>query len=82
MTNRMDHTNHDHSATPAARKVCRDAYYGQIQKAQHVYLDVMADPDFAGQSDYEAMVDLFAMCWGMDLYDAYQVIEKGPVITK
>lgn len=80
MTTRLDHTNCGHALTAAARKVCRDRRNGYIRQAQRAYLAVDLDPDFAGQNEYEAMVDLFSMRYGMDLHDAYALIERGPVV--
>jgi hypothetical protein len=78
MTNRMDHTGCTHAATPAARKVCRADRRNQVKNLQRAYMDV--DAGTFAIAEYEAMVDLFSMRWGMDLRDAYQLIEEGPVV--
>jgi len=38
------------------------------------------DAEIFAIREYEAGIDIFAMNWGMDLADAYDLIERGPVI--
>lgn len=82
MTN---HADHNHPATPAARKTCRNALRADIKKLQAEY---MALPDFVTHenrtqvAEYEAGIDLFAGRWNMDLHAAYDLVEHGPVITR
>lgn len=80
MTTRLDHTNCGHALTPAARNRCRTWRTDRIRQAQRAYMIVVEDPNFTGQREYEAMVDLFASQTGMDLHDAYTLIENGPVL--
>lgn len=79
-TNRFDHTDCSHDTTPAGRKLCRSTRRRAIRDAQAMYMAVMADPNFEGQNDYEATVDIFAMRYGMALRDAYTLIENGPCV--
>lgn len=77
---RFDHTNCTHPATPKGRAWCREARRSDIRKAQAAHSlawDTNATPEIR---EYEATVDLFAMRWGMDLHDAYDLIENGPVV--
>lgn len=79
-TTRLSHTDCPHGSTPADRRACRNSRNAQIKAAQRMYMEVAEDPNLAGQREYEATVDLFAMRWRMDLADAYQLIENGPVV--
>lgn len=80
MTTRLDHTACSHDRTPVARKACRARRRTDIKKLQAEYMIVADSPDFHGQSEYEAGVEIFAMIWGMDLRDAYDLIENGLVV--
>lgn len=83
MTNtRIDHTGHNHPNTTAARQGCRKAYREDIMKAQRAFMDAADQNDSELIREYEAIVDLFAMRWNMDLDAAYKLIENGPVVTK
>jgi hypothetical protein len=77
-TTRFDHTACDHRATPADRKACRVLRRSWIARLQTVYLQVDLEYTFDLMREYEAMVDLFAMRWGMELSAAYDLIERGP----
>jgi hypothetical protein len=77
---RLDHTDCGHALTPAARKRCRDWRNAKIKALQAAYMEMMDDPNFSGQREYEAMVDLFSGQIGMDLHDTYNLIENGPVL--
>jgi hypothetical protein len=79
-TTRVDHTNCSHTRNAKGRAWCRANRRNKIREAQKMYDAVQLDPNFAGQSEYEATVDLFAMDYGMDLRDAYDLIERGPII--
>lgn len=84
MTNRMDHTDCSHDATPAGRKVCRADRRLDIMDAQARYVKIQGQPvghdNFEEIREYEATIDLFSMRWGMDLHAAYDLIERGPVV--
>lgn len=80
MTNRMDHTDCPHDATPKGRAWCRKDRLDRIAKLQREYMVMSDSGDVALIREYEAGVDLFAMRYGMDLHDAYDLIERGPVI--
>jgi len=77
---RLDHTNCGHALTPAARKRCRDWRNDRIRAAQKAFMAAAEDNDSHLIREYEAMVDLFAGQVGMDLHDAFDLIENGPVI--
>lgn len=49
----------------------------KAQAAFRLAWDTNATPEIR---EYEATVDLFAYRWNMDLTDAYELIENGPVI--
>lgn len=49
----------------------------KAQAAFRLAFDTNASPEIR---EYEATVDLFAGRWGMDLADAYDLIENGPVV--
>lgn len=77
---RLDHTNCGHAITPAARKTCRTWRTDRIRQAQKAYMEMSDSGDVTLIRNYQAMVDLFAAQAGMDLRDAYTLIENGPVI--
>lgn len=79
-TNRIDHTGCDHRATPADRKVCRTARRARLVEAQAAYRAVAEDPNFAGQRDYEAMVQTLSFKFGITLRAAYDLVENGPCV--
>lgn len=80
---RIDHTNCRHVRTPKARAACRaDLAAGgrnaRIAELQRAYMK--AEEAGMPYAEYEAMVDIFAMDFGMNLQDAYELIENGPVL--
>lgn len=77
MTN---HTGHNHPATPAARRACRNLRNAKVREAQKAFSAAALDNDSALISEYEALVDSFAMTYGMDLNAAYDLIENGPIV--
>lgn len=80
MTTRIDHTDCSHDSTPKARAWCRADRVRRIKECQTRYLEVAADPNFSGQSEYEAMIDLLAGFLGMELRATYDLVENGPVL--
>jgi hypothetical protein len=83
MTNRIDHTNCRHVRTPKARAACRaDLAAGgrnrRIAELQRAYMQ--ADAAELPWAEYEAMVDIFSMDFGIKFQDAFELIENGPVI--
>lgn len=82
MTNRMDHTNCTHEATPKGRAWCRNAYRAAIKGLQAEYMAVASIDQADAQAirEYEAGVDLFSGRWGIDFHEAFNIIENGPVI--
>lgn len=80
MTNRMDHTNCSHPTTAAARKRCRSRRTADIREAQAGFKTAWDVNETHEIREYEALVDMFAFRWNMDLADAYDLIEKGPVV--
>lgn len=76
----MTHTACTHEATPAARRKCRARRRADVMAAQAAYRIAFDTNETAEIREYEATVDLFAMRWNMDLADAYELIERGPVV--
>jgi len=85
MTTRLDHTTCSHDRTPAARGRCRKLRLAQIKACQQEYMKIAdmtgaTDDEVFAIREYEAGIDIFAVNWGMDLADAYALIERGPVV--
>lgn len=77
---RIDHTNCLHPRGAFERKHCRADRQAAIKACQVRYMEVADDLNFAGQREYEAMVELLSYRLGVDLLDAYQIVENGPVM--
>lgn len=76
----MTHATCNHEATPAARRRCRAARRADIMAAQAAYQKACDSNEIPEIREYEAMVDIFAYRWSMDLADAYNLIEQGPIV--
>lgn len=76
----MTHTACTHDATPAARRRCRARRRSDLIAAQAAFQTAWDVNDTHAIREYEAMVDTFAYVWNMDLADAYELIENGPVV--
>jgi hypothetical protein len=79
-TTRIDHTDCTHEATPKGRAWCRADRKRRIADCQARYLAVEDEPNFEGQREYEATVELLAGYLGVELHEAYQIVENGPVV--
>lgn len=51
-----------------------------IKQAQKLYGQASRTGRDNDWAEYEATVDLFSMHHGVDLSDAYELIEKGPLL--
>lgn len=80
MTNRIDHTNCSHSATPAGRKWCREMRKDAIRQAQKAYMKCQESGNHDDFSEYYALVDHVGFLLGLDHDDAYDLVERGPVV--
>lgn len=79
MTNsRIDHTGCSHTATPAGRKGCRENRVRALREAQQMFLD--CDATGTGWDEYYATVELYAGLVRVTLDEAYDIVERGPVI--
>lgn len=76
----MTHTTCTHEATPAARRRCRARRRADLIEAQAAFQKAWDVNKTHEIREYEAMVDLFAHRWNMDLAAAYELIENGPVV--
>lgn len=79
-TTRFDHTDCSHDRTPAARGRCRARRASDIREAQAAFQVAWDVNETFEIREYEAIVDLFATRWGMELRAAYDLIENGPVV--
>lgn len=69
MTN---HAEHNHLATPAGRKACRDS----VKTAQRMYLD--ADAGNVSWDDYLAKIEWMATDWALTVREMRNIVENGP----
>lgn len=82
MTTRIDHTGCSHSATPKGRAYCRNLRREAIKAAQAQY-NVVASVDQAERDQYDeyyALVENVAYHCGVELRQAYEIVENGPVL--
>jgi hypothetical protein len=79
-TTRFDHTNCSHEATAKSRAKCRARRRTDLMEAQAAFQKAWDVNETFEIREYEAIVDTFAYRWNMDLADAYDLIEKGPVV--
>lgn len=78
--NNFSHTDCNHPATPASRRRCRAARAADIRNAQALFMKAYEVNETPEIQEYEASVSLFAYRWNMTLNDAFDLIEKGPVV--
>lgn len=57
-----------------------DTLNRDIAEAQRMYSDASLTGDRETWAEYEATVDLLAGRHGIDLRDAYTLVEEGPII--
>jgi hypothetical protein len=81
MTTRSDHTDCSHDATPKGRAWCRNMRNQAIKKAQQAYtaLWTVETPDQGAYDEYYALVDDVAYRLGVEVREAYTIVEDGPV---
>jgi len=78
MTN---HAEHNHPATPAGRRECRNRTNKAIKVAQTAYLGLWAGTDAPSRETYDtyyALVDDVRHVIGCTLAEAYDIVENGP----
>ncbi|MET0416571.1 MAG: hypothetical protein ABW022_11190 [Actinoplanes sp.] len=76
MTN---HTDCLHPRTPAGRKSCRTRRTQALRDAQAAYGPTQMDDATTETWDvYEGLVITYSMLVGIDIRDAYNVVENGP----
>ncbi len=84
MTNtaRINHTDCSHDATPRGRAWCRKMRTDAIKTAQAAYLDLCTrDENTAAAFDnYYALVHDVSFRLGVELRDAYEIVENGPLV--
>lgn len=82
MTNRIDHTDCTHDRTPKGRAYCRNMRRDAIMRAQAAYADLWAVQAGSPEKhdEYYALVDDVRFRLGVTLSEAYDVVERGPVI--
>jgi len=80
MTNRMDHTNCTHDATAAGRRYCRADRKMAIKCLQAAYMAAAVGNDSELIREYEARVEIFSTNWGIELREAYKIVENGPIL--
>jgi anti-sigma regulatory factor (Ser/Thr protein kinase) len=76
MTN---HADHNHPATPAARKACREYRRAAIRECQLAYMEM--DAGTMEVSEYYAYIDL--LTYKLDnctMAEAFAIVETGPII--
>lgn len=73
------HTGHNHPATPAARKRCRENRRNAIRTCQLMYVDTQDNG--TGFAEYQATVDNFAFQLGIPVAEMFDLVERGPVIN-
>lgn len=78
MTNRMDHTDCSHEATTRARTSCRTGRRDVLRAAQRGFMD--ADIEAITWDAYRELVCTVALRFNIEVRDAYELIENGPVV--
>lgn len=71
MTERIDHTHHDHDNTARARKACRMMLSNVLNDARSMYIEG------EGTDAYNEQVCTVALTWNITVHAAYILIEEG-----